>query len=335
MADEPDRRLTLTKSQAACLMVLRSPGLSAGRIAVAAKLDLYNVATALMRLEELGLAKKSDSRRWLVTEQGETCSFRTARDRRAKRGRPPAQLMLDFDEAVDGLALVRPGSSGQRLIDLLDRPTHGRTLPPKLGVSRERFRQLLLSLHARGRIVFGDPDQPSWLIKRADDESPILSREAERVLSALPGDHPTDGSRLRIAARVSEDEVERSLADLVAAGLAEALPGLWGGRAFRITAAGLDHPQYVPPRRAAPAPPLPVRSVRIRTVLQTLSDAGALRTRDVKILTKIPQNSINALMQYLKRRELVAKAGPEFDAPYSLTQAGRAVLAEMTLRYAA
>jgi hypothetical protein len=39
-------------------------------------------------------------------------------------------------------------------------------------------------------------------------------------------------------------------------------------------------------------------------------------------------------MQYLKRKRLVEKAGQEFDAAYSLTDEGRAALAEMALRHA-
>ena len=35
------------------------------------------------------------------------------------------------------------------------------------------------------------------------------------------------------------------------------------------------------------------------------------------------------------RKDLVAKIGLEFDAPYALTDQGRVVLAEMTLRQAA
>ena len=70
-------------------------------------------------------------------------------------------------------------------------------------------------------------------------------------------------------------------------------------------------------------------------MLQTIADADALRIRDVKHLTKIPQNSINALMQYLKRKQLVVKIGDAFDAPYRLTKQGGATLAEMSLRRAA
>ena len=329
----------LTKSQADCLIVLRNPGFSVGRIAVAAKLDLKKAEAALRKLEELGLAEQDGSRLWLVTTQGETCSFEAVPDRREPRGRPPgpgAQLMLDLpDRPVGGPTLAQPGYSAQRLLDLLDRPMRGRALARELGVSRERVRQLLIELHAQGRISFGDPDHPSWLVRRADDETPILSREEERVLSALPREHATDTRRLRVAAGLSEGEVDLIVGNLIAAGFAEAREGLRGVRAFRITVAGLDHPQYVPSGRQAPPPRLPVQSDRVRTVLQTISDAGALRIRGVKDLTKIPQRSINALMQYLKRKRLVAKAGDRFDAPYCLTAQGRATLAEMTLRQAA
>jgi hypothetical protein len=44
---------------------------------------------------------------------------------------------------------------------------------------------------------------------------------------------------------------------------------------------------------------------------------------------------MNALMQYLKRKHLVKKTGPEFDAPYAVTDEGRAALAEMARRLAA
>jgi DNA-binding MarR family transcriptional regulator len=70
-------------------------------------------------------------------------------------------------------------------------------------------------------------------------------------------------------------------------------------------------------------------------VLSAILDAGALRIRDVTNDLRVPRQSMNALMQYLKRKQLVEKVGQEFDAPYSLTDEGRAVLAEMTVRHAA
>jgi predicted transcriptional regulator len=55
----------------------------------------------------------------------------------------------------------------------------------------------------------------------------------------------------------------------------------------------------------------------------------------LKNALKIPQPSINALMQYLKRKGLVQKASQEQAAPYSLTGKGLAALTEMARRQAA
>jgi DNA-binding MarR family transcriptional regulator len=305
----------LTKPQADCLMVLRNLGSSEGRIAIAAKLDIKKALGALRRLEELGLARR-EARLWTATERGETCDFETAPDRPEYRGRPP-------------------GTSAGRLLELLDRPKRARALAREMGLTRERVRQLVIRLHAQGRVAFGDPDHPSWLIKRADDESPILSRDEERVLSMLPREGATDASRLRVAAELPGDDVERILAKLTGAGFAEAVEGSPVGCAYRITAAGLDHPQYVRSIRPAPPPRLPVRSDRTRAVLQMVAAAGVLRIRDLKDLTKIPDNNMNALMQYLKRKGLVTKAGDQYAASYRVTERGRATLAELTLRRAA
>jgi DNA-binding IclR family transcriptional regulator len=331
---------TLTKSQADCLLVLRNPGRSQSNIAIAARLELKRAETALRKLQELGLARQTDSKLWIATVLGKDCNFETVPDPHKRRGRPrasDAQTALVFaDEGAAPRQQARPlGAGAERLLELLDRPKRGTALVQELGFSRERVRQLLHSLHALGRISFADPDHPSWLIKRAGDDTPILSRDEERALAALPLDHATNATRLAIAAGWSDDEAARILADLTAAGLVEAFDAAQGGRAFRITAAGSGHPQYVSSARRAAPPPLPARSDRVRNVLQTISDAGELRIRDVKDLTKIPQNSINALMQYLKRKGLVAKAGGRFDAPYALTERGLATLAEMTRRRAA
>jgi Mn-dependent DtxR family transcriptional regulator len=70
-------------------------------------------------------------------------------------------------------------------------------------------------------------------------------------------------------------------------------------------------------------------------VLSAILDSGALRIRDVTHVLRVPHQSINALMQYLKRKHLVKKTGQEFSAPYALTDEGRAALAEMTRRHAA
>ena len=78
----------LSKSQAACLTVLRNPGFSQRRIAGAAKLDLKRTEAALRKLAELGLASRSDSKLWSATKIGETCDFESVADPRVNRGRP-------------------------------------------------------------------------------------------------------------------------------------------------------------------------------------------------------------------------------------------------------
>ena len=329
----------LTKSQAACLMILRDPGFSQRRIASAAKLDLKKTEAALRKLAELGLARRSDSKLWSATASGETCDFEAVADPRVRRGRPPgpdAQLQLDLaDRSQRDPSYAQPGPSGRRLLDLLDRPKSASALAHESGFSRERVGQLLLHLQAHGRIIFVDPDHPSWLIKQAGDESAVLARDETRVLSAVPAERAADVSSLMRVRTLARCDIEPILDRLVDDGLVEIVESPSGAPALRLTAAGLEHPQYVPPKRLPPPSRLPVRSHRVRLVLQTIADADALRIRDVKHLTNIPQKSINALMQYLKRKRLVVKIGDGFDAPYRLTKQGGATLAEMSLRRAA
>src|SRR5207244_5141002 len=98
--------------------------------------------------------------------------------------------------------------------------------------------------------------------------------------------------------------------------LVEAFEGFQGSLLYRITGAGLQHPQRNEFTRRAQAPRLPVQSDRVRQVLSTILDSRALRIKDVAQELGIPQQSTNALMQYLKRRNLVWKTGQELEAPY-------------------
>ena len=308
-------RIVLTGPQADCLTILRSRSCTIPKLAIEAKIAINKARTTLRKLSELGLTEQDEAKLWTATANGRICRFETIRDQPNDRS-------------------LGPGA--QRLLALLDRPLHGRDIARRLGITHQRVRQLILKLHAQGQVTFGDPESPCWLVRRADDNSPTLSRDEERVLSALPRVHATDVRRLRVTAKLSEEKIKAIVGILNAAGLAEAVQGLRSAPVFRITAAGLEHPQYIRfGRRRAPASRLPVQSDRVRRVLQAISEAGAVRIRDLGSLTQIPHRSINALVQYLKRKELVAKAGLEFDAPYALTVQGHAVLAEMTFRQAA
>ena len=310
------RSLVLTKSQAACLIALRNGKVSKPEIAIQAKLDLTKTATALGTLSRLGLAKQNKAKSWHTTTRGRTCRFKTIPDR------------LRRNSGV-------PGSGGRRLLKLLDRPMRGNEIVEKLGVSHQRVRQLVIKLHAQGCVTFGDTENPFWIIRRTNDRTPLLSRDAEHVLSTIPREYVTNVIKIRLAAHMPENKLQKILEGLIASRFVEELEGLQGNRVYRLTEAGNNHPQRDQSARRAAVPRLPVESDRVRQVLSTILDSGALRIRDVTDVMRIPRQSINALMQYLKRKHLVKKTGPEFEAPYSLTDEGRAALAEMTRRLAA
>ena len=78
--------------------------------------------------------------------------------------------------------------------------------------------------------------------------------------------------------------------------------------------------------------PLKVKSERVCSVLSHLAERREARIKEVRDALAIPQTSINALMQYLKRKGLVEKRGRELSAPYGLTTEGHDILREMRRR---
>ena len=98
----------------------------------------------------------------------------------------------------------------------------GREIVEKLGMTHQGVRQLLIKLYAQGRVNFGDPENPFWIVMRAGDKTSLLSREEERVLSAVPREYATDATKIRIAARVPESEVGRPLERLLVRRFVEA-----------------------------------------------------------------------------------------------------------------
>ena len=101
---------------------------------------------------------------------------------------------------------------------------------------------------------------------------------------------------------------------------------------YRLTAHGKDHFQRDETARAIDPGPLEVRSDRVYSVLSCLAEHRQMRTRDLGELLDVPRHSMNALMQYLKRKGLVEKTGDAMFAPYMLAQKGQEVLDEMTRR---
>jgi DNA-binding IclR family transcriptional regulator len=310
------RNVVLTESQAACLTALRHGKGSKPEIAIDAKLYIAKTAAALGALVHHGLAKQVQTKKWCATARGKACRFETVPDRPQRNG---------------GV----PGLGAQRLLDMLERPMRGPDIAEKLGVTHQRTRQLIIKLHAQGLVKLGDLERPFWIVMRASDQTSFLSRDEERVLSAIPPEYATNAIKIRVAARMPENEVHQILERLIAYGFVEACQGFQGNRLYRIAAAGAKHPQHNQSARRAQAPRLPAESDRVRKVLSAIRDAGALRIRDVTDVLGVPHQSINALMQYLKRKHLIRKTDQEFGAPYSLTDEGHAALAEMTRRHAA
>lgn len=304
-------KLILAESQAACLMALRHGRETQPEIAMEAKLALGKTASALRALAQLELAEHDQAKRWHATSRGKVCRFETLPD----RPRRNSEL---------------PSLNGRRLLELLDRPMRGSEIVEKLGMTHQGVRQLLIRLYACRHVRFADPENPFWMVMRAGDKTVMLSRHEERVLSAIPRDYATDATKIKTAAAVPDAEFQQILERLLVRRLVETSDGLRGNRVYRVTLAGLKHPQYLQSANRASAPRLPVESDRIRKVLSAIFDSGELRIRDVTNAVSVPHQSINALMQYLKRKRLVKKCGCELHSPYALTAEGIAALAEMT-----
>ena len=71
---------------------------------------------------------------------------------------------------------------------------------------------------------------------------------------------------------------------------------------YRITSEGNVHPQRRESLARAELPPLMVRSDRSFRVLSFIAERNEVRIKEVRDELGIPHNSMNALMQYLKRR---------------------------------
>jgi DNA-binding MarR family transcriptional regulator len=308
--------ISLKVSEAACLEALRSGIERKALIAVRAVLNLRQTGLALGTLASLELATINGNRTWHLTPRGKTANVSIAPDVR-KRGRPP------------GAPLV-PGPSATRMLALLHRPRRGAELAALLGVTRQRVHQLIVALSARGLVRSADPDHPTFVIALKDDASPLLRQDQERVLSAFPETKATTLSKIALAAQMHAGKTATIAESLRKAGLIEKAGAATHRDLYRLTALGSTHWQRSATARHAEMPPPPFRSDRVRTVLSYLQSQGAARTRDVGLTLGIPQPSINALMQYLKRRNAVRTRTDARRAPYELTPDGLEMLDAMT-----
>jgi len=304
--------VALLKSQAACLFALRAGNASSSQIAKRVGVSAKEASIALCALEARGLAERGADEVWRVTGLGESCRVSA----KARKG------SLE--------KLREPSANGRRLLDLLERPMEGRTIARKLGLSRQGGLNVIRRLHAQGVLKFGEPGNPSWWVMRADDRTPLLTREQERVLSATPGEYATNTAKIQRRTLLPKDRVEAALAVLVGSGFVEAVGEFNGAALYTATVAGVAHPQNRPDIRDAEPPHLPVYSDRVRSFLSAIHDAGALRIKDLRHVVQESFQGTNALIQYLKRKGLIQKTNASFEAPYVLTEMGSLTLAEMT-----
>ncbi|MEF2553578.1 helix-turn-helix domain-containing protein [Aurantimonas sp. A2-1-M11] len=172
-------------------------------------------------------------------------------------------------------------------------------------------------------VRIGDPDRPLHILARTDDPSLLLRVSEEAVLSAFPETDGTTISKIAGATHRPPAETASVIESLVEKGLVEIAGRSRDAALHRLTPAGRGNGQRNPAARTADLPALPVRSDRVRQVLAHLVRHGPARTRSIAEELEIPRISMNALMQYLKRKELVRKTADELHAPYEITTAGR------------
>ena len=309
----------LTVSEAACLDAVKDGLDRKTSIAVETKQDLKTVAKALERLRRARLIRRAGSRCWRSTTQARHCAVRVvANPERRSGGKSFGALVA--------------GSTAERLLNALDRPMRGIDLVDRLGVTRQRVHQLTVRLHAQGRVRFGDRGNILHIVARSDDPSLLVTRDEERILSALPDEAATTVPRLAAGAGMPSARAKDAVDHLYEKGLVEEDGSSRGYSLYRLAAVGRTHFQRRASARRADPVPLKVKSDRVRSVLSYLAERGEARIKGVRDALGISQASMNALMQYLKRKGLVSKVSRELKAPYALTAEGRDTLREMFRR---
>jgi len=317
-------RIVLTWAEASCLEALRSRASVKSQVAVRAGLDLKRANAALRKLAEKGLAaavlsSPGGRTRWQPTPRGEWALISTEPDPVPRRGPKTRNAIL-------------PNTSAHRLLQLLDRPRCGADLAVELGVSRQRIHQNIIRLLALGLIRCADLAHPTRIVARIDDATPLLRFDEERVLSAMPDEDATTIKKVAKELGLATERVRNVIAVLIGQGLVDTSGRIGGASLLRMTPSGAAHAQRDRSSRRAEPPTLPVKSDRVRLVLNYLVATGPARTATIGQDLDIARSSMNALMQYLKRRGLVKKAGKAFFAPHEVTAEGHYVRDEMNHR---
>jgi hypothetical protein len=217
------QNLVRTKSQAACLVALQHRKGSKAEIAILARLDLLKTAAAL-RVDAAGTSQTGPDESMAYDCVRENLSFRdrsgstAAKQRCTRPWRPvPTRSFRSADARARDRGKIRGHPSKGA-------PACDQAAP-------------------QGHVTFGDPETPLWIVMRTGEKTPFLSRDEERVLSAIPPEYATNATKIRRAARMPENRVQQALEHLIASRFFKAFEGFQGNQLYRITAAGLKHPQ--------------------------------------------------------------------------------------------
>jgi hypothetical protein len=306
--------VTLPVTLARCLAAVRAGHGAKAQVAIDVGRDLLWTAEALRSLGNAGLIERRPGCwDWQATSSGKTCMISIIPDK--PRGRQ------------GGRGILRQDTAAARLFQILDRPMRGRALAQALGVTRQRVHQIVVRELATGRLRCGDRLSPLLIVAQAGDQSLLLDSAEEQALSALAEGEIATIRRMASRARMSPARMTVLAEALRAKGLFNYDWDARGQPAWRLTEAGITHVQRRTRHRVAAEPRSPVRSDRVRRVLGHLAEHGPSRTRDVAIAVGVGFQSMNALIQQLKRRGMVCKAGGDQLSPHGITEFGHSVLA--------
>ena len=100
----------------------------------------------------------------------------------------------------DGLHEVHPFISIQRSRHAIHSRFHPDSIRPRS--PEQRGHQLIVRLHAQGRVRLSDRGKILHIVARSDDPSLLLTHDEERILSALPDEAATTVPRLMAGARM-------------------------------------------------------------------------------------------------------------------------------------
>jgi Mn-dependent DtxR family transcriptional regulator len=306
--------VSLPVTLARCLAAVRAGRGAKAQVAIDVGRDLLWTAEALRSLANAGLIERRPGGwDWQTTPSGRNCMISITPDK--PRGRQ------------GGRGILRQDTAAARLFQILDRPMRGRELARTLGVTRQRVHQIVVRELASGRLRCGDRLSPLLIVARADDRSLLLDSAEEQALSALSENEVATVRRMASRIRVPQARMTFLAEALRTKGLFDYDWDPRGQPGWRLTEAGITHVQRRARHLVAAEPRSPVRSDRVRRVLGHLAEHGPSRTRDVAVAVGVGFQSMNALIQQLKRRGMVCKAGGDQLSPHDITEFGHSVLA--------